>query len=227
MTRTSPDAVVILSGGMDSAVLLAHVLKTGKGVQALSVDYGQRHRIELQYAEAIAAHFGVPWNCAHLAGLRPLLAGSSQTSDAIPVPHGHYTERSMEQTVVPNRNMILLAVAGAHAMSLGATEVAYAAHAGDHAIYPDCRPGFVDVLEQAFALAHFFPIRIGRPFIHWTKATICEYGGRLGVPFDLTYSCYEGHPVHHCGECGTCVERREAFRLAGITDPTVYRGGNS
>lgn len=217
-----PRTIVVLSGGMDSTVLLAHQLdRGGHLVTALSVDYGQRHVAELRSAAVVADHFGVPWECADLSALRPILGGSSQT-DEIAVPHGHYTAESMRTTIVPNRNMILLAVAGARAMSLGASSVAYAAHAGDHAIYPDCRPEFVTALDYALLLATDGTVTIERPFITWTKAAICARGAELRVPFGLTYSCYEGHPYQHCGQCGTCVERREAFQLAGVPDPTRY-----
>lgn len=215
-------AIVTLSGGMDSAVLLAHFLRTGATVRALSVNYGQRHVRELQAAERIAAHYHVEWRCVDLSALAPLLAGSSQTSEAIAVPHGHYAAASMKLTVVPNRNMLLLAIAGAWAVSTKSDVVAYAAHAGDHAIYPDCREEFVHALGRALALADWHSVGIARPFITWTKAEICERGRQLNVPLELTYSCYEGTP-EHCGQCGTCIERREAFTLAQVPDPTTYR----
>jgi 7-cyano-7-deazaguanine synthase len=217
MSRT----IVVLSGGMDSAVLLAHLLDQGHEVKTLSVNYGQRHRRELLFAEKLATHYGVQWSCADLSALRPLLAGSSQTDPDLKVPHGHYAAETMKLTIVPNRNMLLLAVAGAFAISAKADAIAYAAHAGDHAIYPDCRPEFVDALAGALVLADWHHVAIDRPFITWTKADIARRGGALSVPFNLTYSCYEGD-VAHCGLCGTCVERREAFTLAGVTDPTLY-----
>lgn len=213
--------VVVLSGGLDSSVLLADLHAKGQDLLALSVDYGQRHRRELDAAEAIAALYDVPWHLARLENLRDILGGSSQTSDAIAVPHGHYTDESMKQTVVPNRNMILLAVAGALAINRKADAIAYAAHAGDHAIYPDCRPAFTEALAPALHLAGWDPIALLTPFIAWTKADIVRRGAMLKAPFILTYSCYEGGP-QHCGECGTCVERREAFALADIYDPTLY-----
>lgn len=213
--------VVVLSGGLDSSTLLADLHAKGNDLLALSVDYGQRHRRELLAAEAIAAEYHVPWHLADLVSLRGILGGSSQTSDKIAVPHGHYTDESMKQTVVPNRNMILLAVAGALAISRKADAIAYAAHTGDHAIYPDCRPAFIAALAPALRLAGWDPVALLTPFIAWTKADIVRRGGLLKVPFALTYSCYEGGQ-QHCGECGTCVERREAFILAGIEDPTRY-----
>jgi 7-cyano-7-deazaguanine synthase len=214
--------VLILSGGLDSSVLLARLLADRHEVHALSVDYGQRHRRELDAAREIAAHYGVEHRVADLSGLRPLLAGSSQTDASVPVPHGHYAEESMKATVVPNRNMLLLGAAGAWAISLKADAVAYGAHAGDHSIYPDCRPEFVAALEKALLLADWHPVRILRPFITLTKADIARLGHKLGVPMGLTWSCYSGEEVH-CGACGTCCERLLAFREAGVPDPTVYR----
>jgi 7-cyano-7-deazaguanine synthase len=213
--------VLVLSGGMDSAVLLAHLLARGDEVRTLSVDYGQRHRRELACAKSLSVWYQVEHQLADLSGLRALLGGSSQTDATVPVPHGHYTAETMRATVVPNRNMILLAVAGAWAMSTGSQAVAYAAHAGDHAIYPDCRPVFVEACAHALALANDCEMAIERPFVTWTKADICRRGADLGVPFAQTYSCYEG-AARHCGRCGTCVERREAFMLAGVPDPTDY-----
>jgi 7-cyano-7-deazaguanine synthase len=218
--------VLVLSGGLDSAVLLAQLLAEGHTVTALSVDYGQRHHRELAHAARLATHYDVEWRCVDLRALGPtLLAGSSQTSpDRIPVPHGHYTAESMKLTVVPNRNMLLLALAGAWAISRTAEAIAYAAHAGDHAIYPDCRPEFVAAVALALQLADDHRVDLWRPFLRWTKADICRRGAVLGVPFIETYSCYEG-AAEHCGVCGTCVERREAFLLAGVVDPTTYRAG--
>lgn len=213
--------ILIYSGGMDSTVLLYNLLAEGDEVAALSIDYGQRHRRELGAGHAITTRLGVEHHLADLSALRPLLAGSSQTSEGVAVPHGHYAAETMKLTVVPNRNMLMLAVAGAWAISRKADRIAYAAHAGDHAIYPDCREEFVQPLAQALENADWHRVRIARPFITMTKAEICGLGHRLGVPFDLTYSCYEGRDAH-CGKCGTCVERKEAFQLANVNDPTVY-----
>ena len=129
----------------------------------------------------------------------------------------------MKSTVVPNRNMIMLSVAAAWAMNLKAAHLAYAAHAGDHTIYPDCRPEFADALNTAIGLADWHTVTLLRPFIGMTKGEICAEGKRLGVNFADTWSCYEGGE-QHCGKCGTCVERKEAFIAAGGGDPTRYRG---
>ena len=187
----------------------------------LSIDYGQRHRCELQRAAAICAAIDVPHQTADLSAIRPLLAGSSLTSPEIEVAEGHYTEENMKTTVVPNRNMILLALATGHALSIKADQIAYAAHSGDHAIYPDCRNEFADAMAEAIRLCDWNQVELNRPFVDWTKADIARRGAALGVPFEQTWSCYKGGELH-CGRCGTCIERREAFDLAGIDDPTPY-----
>jgi len=213
--------VLIHSGGLDSTVLLYHLRKSGHELHALSVDYGQRHRCELERATSVCKQLGLPHQTAHLSSIQSLLAGSSLTSPEIEVAEGHYTEESMKSTVVPNRNMILLALATGHALSIGAQQVAYAAHSGDHAIYPDCRNEFADAMAQAMALCDWKRVELHRPFVDWTKAGIVRRGSELGVPFEQTWSCYKGG-AQHCGRCGTCIERREAFDLAGVPDPTEY-----
>lgn len=216
--------VLIYSGGLDSTVLLAHLLNEGRELYALTINYGQRHAREIESATRICGL--TPALKAHrvldLSGIKPLLAGSSQTDESVAVPHGHYTDETMKLTVVPNRNMLLLATAAAWAISLKADTIAYAAHAGDHAIYPDCRPEFVDAMQSALALADWHVLQIERPFITLTKADIVKRGSELGAFMAESWSCYEGKDKH-CGRCGTCVERIEAFRLAGVVDRTQYK----
>lgn len=214
-------AVLVYSGGLDSTVLLHDLLAAGAGVRALTVDYGQRHRREIDAARGLCAARGVEHRVADLRALQGLFGPSSLTDASVGVPHGHYAEQTMKSTVVPNRNMILLAVAGAWAIATRSDCVAYAAHGGDHAIYPDCRSEFADALDRALGLADWHTLRIHRPYLGLTKGEIVARGARLGVPFAETWSCYEGGALH-CGRCGTCVERREAFHLAGIPDPTSY-----
>jgi len=214
--------VVLMSGGLDSSVLAAYAKRElFCDVHGLGVNYGQRHAVELQHAAMVAAAMDIPFQVADLTSLRGLLGGSSQTDASIPVPEGHYADESMKATVVPNRNMIMLSVAAGHAIALGARAVLYAAHSGDHPIYPDCRPQFVLALAEAMALCHYEPIQLTAPFVNRSKANIARLGRDLSVPMDLTWSCYKGGEKH-CGKCGTCVERREAFQLAGVPDPTVY-----
>ena len=214
-------SVLVYSGGLDSTVLLYHLLAAGHEVHALSVNYGQRHRCELERAAEICTRVKVPHQTADLSPVQSLLAGSSLTSPEIEVAEGHYTEENMKTTVVPNRNMILLSLATGHGLSIGADQVAYAAHSGDHAIYPDCRNEFADAMANAIRLCDWNSIELSRPFVDWTKADIVRRGAELDVPFELTWSCYKGGEIH-CGRCGTCIERREAFDLAGVKDPTPY-----
>lgn len=214
--------VLIYSGGLDSTVALYLLKSQGYDVKALSVDYGQRHKKEIEFAKYHCRKLGIEHQVADLTGITHLLAGSSQTSPDVAVPDGHYAEESMKLTVVPNRNMIMLSVAIGWAVSQKAASVAYAAHAGDHAIYPDCRPEFAEAMNEAAQLADWHQVSLLRPFVQWSKADIAAEGQRLGVQFELTWSCYKGG-LSHCGTCGTCVERREAFALAGITDPTLYQ----
>lgn len=215
--------VAIASGGMDSATLLATLQADEHEVSALGVDYGQRHSKELEYLERLCFALEVPCDIVDLSALRPLIAGqSSLTNPFIEVPEGHYAHTTMKATVVPNRNMILLAVAIGHAISLGYDAVAYGAHSGDHAIYPDCREVFAAAMSTAALLCDWREIKLLRPFVDITKADIVELGAELGVPYALTWSCYRGGELH-CGKCGTCVERREAFELAGVEDPTEYQ----
>lgn len=209
--------IAIFSGGMDSATLVAHLMALGDEVRCLSVDYGQRHRRELESAKNLCDHWGLEHRVADLRAITPLISNSSQTSDK-PVPYGHYAEENMKQTVVPNRNMIMLSVAIGWAINEKFDRVAYGAHSGDHAIYPDCRPEFVKQLDQAARIADWNEISIYAPFLGMDKGDIAKEGLSLGVPFQMTWTCYEGLE-RPCGKCGACQERAEAFQKAGAEDP--------
>jgi 7-cyano-7-deazaguanine synthase len=222
-------AVVIHSGGLDSTVLLAQVIDSEKyeEVVAIHFNYGQRHATELSYARRLCEVYGVKDVTIEIGpechGEGGWMRGSSQTDYSIDVPVGHYADESMRKTVVPNRNMIMIACAASLAESLGFDTVYYGAHSGDHAIYPDCRWLFVTAMQEALRESTYPEkvVRLEAPFLYMSKAEIVADGRRLHVPFHLTYSCYAGRSTH-CGQCGTCVERREAFQLAGIRDPTQY-----
>lgn len=216
-------AVVLFSGGLDSTVLTYHLLRENTELKLLSIDYGQRHQRELSASTQIALSLGLPHTILKLPMLAELLGGSALTDPSIPLPEGHYAEESMKATVVPNRNMILLSLAAGHAISLQFNTVAYAAHAGDHTIYPDCRPEFADALDRTLKLADWSEITLHRPFVKWSKEDLIRRGKELAVPFEKTWSCYAGGEFH-CGKCGTCVERKEAFELVGLLDPTEYKG---
>lgn len=219
-----PKAVAIVSGGLDS-VTLAYVLHAqGYDLHLLSFDYGQRHKKELDYAILCAERLGASYDIVDLSGLAKLLTGSALTDD-IPVPDGHYAAPTMAITVVPNRNAIMLSIAYGAAVAQKAELVAIGVHGGDHFIYPDCRPGFIAAFDQMEKLAtEGFAdekLHLSAPFLHLGKHNIVEQGAKLGVPYAETWSCYKGGE-QHCGVCGTCYERREAFELAGVPDPTSY-----
>ena len=206
-------AVCVLSGGMDSTTLLYRLIKEGHSVYAISFNYGQRHRKELEYASRTCKKLGVEHKIVNLSMLKELLSGSSLTSD-IEVPEGHYEEESMKSTVVPNRNMIMLSIAGGWAVSLEADLIAIAVHAGDHAIYPDCREEFIVEASKALFEGNYHKVVIYYPYIDKTKAEIAREGLDLGISYDEdTWSCYKGES-EPCGKCGTCVERIEALELA-------------
>lgn len=214
-------AVAVYSGGLDSSVLLYELSRSSEQLAALSFHYGQRHAKELSAASEICRRIGVEHQIIDLRTISGLLTGSALTDETAEVPEGHYTDASMRATIVPNRNMIMLAIAGACALSSGADTIAYAAHSGDHTIYPDCRPEFVEAMQRALGLCDWEKLELYAPYLQHSKSEIVRRGARLGVPFELTWSCYRGG-AYHCGRCGTCVERREAFEQAGVADPTRY-----
>lgn len=215
--------VAVASGGMDSSTLCYYLAERSELGLIVSVDYGQRHRRELESAKRIADHLNTEHIVLDLTALGAQLGGSALTDD-IEVPHGHYAHENMRITVVPNRNMILLAAAGGVAVARDMKSIATAVHAGDHFIYPDCRPEFTESVSKTLqvATAGFGDVYIKAPFVDKTKADLAYLGDQLGVPWTDTWTCYEGNDIH-CGRCATCVERREAFDLAGVHDPTEYK----
>lgn len=214
-------AILSLSGGMDSTTLLGLLKSEGAEVICVSFNYGQKHVKELRAADYVADYYKAPLTPVDLRSVKYLFGGSSLTSPALEIPEGHYEDETMKSTVVPNRNMIMLSLVTALAVRQNADVVAYAAHAGDYAIYPDCRKEFVTAMAEALKLCSYSPIELYTPFINLQKTEICKIANELNVPLHLTWSCYKGGDKH-CGKCGTCVERKEAFTLADITDPTVY-----
>ncbi|KAA1174230.1 7-cyano-7-deazaguanine synthase QueC [Marinobacter salinexigens] len=212
--------VVIYSGGMDSYTLLHLARARGLKVHALSFNYGQRHVRELDCARSVCETHGIPHKVIDIRAMSDVMDGSSLTSD-IDVPEGHYEEDSMKSTVVPNRNMILLSLATGYAVTVGAGEVWYGAHGGDHAIYPDCRPEFVEKMDAVCRVANYEPVGIKAPFMRMDKGEILGEGLKLGLDYRQTWTCYNGRDKA-CGRCGSCVERLEAFAAHGITDPVAY-----
>lgn len=212
--------VVIFSGGMDSFTLLHLARARGLAVHALSFNYGQRHVRELDAARAVCEAEGIPHKVIDIRAMNDVMAGSSLTSE-VDVPEGHYQEDNMKSTVVPNRNMILLSLATGYAVTVGAQAVWYGAHGGDHAIYPDCRPEFVEKMDAVCRVANYEPVAIEAPFMAMDKGEILEQGLKLGLDYSKTWTCYNGRE-RACGRCGSCVERLEAFATQGIEDPLAY-----
>lgn len=212
--------VVIYSGGMDSYTLLHVARAKGLKVHAVSFNYGQRHVRELESATAVCESLKIPHKVIDIRAMGEVMAGSALTSE-VDVPEGHYEEDSMKATVVPNRNMILLSLATGYAVTVGAGAVWYGAHGGDHAIYPDCRPEFVEKMDAVCRVANYEPVAVAAPFMALDKGEILSEGLKLGLDYSQTWTCYNGRE-RACGRCGSCVERLEAFARHGITDPLVY-----
>src|SRR5690606_6179731 len=187
-------AVVLCSGGIDSATLAYKVAEAGALERLISFDYGQRHRREIERAAAIAARLGARHDVIDIAGLGRFLTSSSLISGGDAVPDGHYAESNMKSTVVPSRNAIMLSIAFGIAAGARADAVGIAVHSGDHFIYPDCRPAFVDAFRamQDCALEGMWQVELYAPFVNTDKAGIVAEGARLGVPYELTWSCYKG-----------------------------------
>lgn len=213
--------VVLCSGGMDSVVALHWAARAHTVATVLSFHYGSKHNDrEIPFAAWHAASLGLPHTTLHLDFMGECFDSHLLKSGG-DIPKGHYEEETMKQTVVPFRNGIMLSVAAGLAESKGSSGLVIAAHSGDHAIYPDCREEFMRAMGDAIRLGTYADVELIRPFIDHTKADIARIGDDLGVDFSQTWSCYVGGDTH-CGECGTCVERREAFELAGVPDPTHY-----
>ncbi|MBK8038526.1 MAG: 7-cyano-7-deazaguanine synthase QueC [Verrucomicrobiaceae bacterium] len=213
--------LVLLSGGMDSVTALHWARKEHEVAGAVSFDYGSKHSPkELPYAKWHCEQLGVPHDVISLDFINQLFTSDLLQSGG-EVPEGHYADENMKKTVVPFRNGIMLAIACGIAESREAEGLVIAAHAGDHAIYPDCRESFMQSMAGAMREGTYARVELLRPFIHLDKAGIAKLGASLEVDYAQTWSCYKGHDLH-CGKCGTCVERIEAFALAGLADPTVY-----
>lgn len=213
------DSVIIVSGGLDSITLLHDKAETI--ALAISFDYGQNHsKKELPYAEYHCQKLGIPHITIPLTFMHQYFK-SSLLEGAEAIPEGHYEEENMKSTVVPFRNGIMLAIATGIAESHELKRVYIANHGGDHTIYPDCRPEFIDAMDKATSAGTFVDVRVEAPYTNISKADIVRRGTALGIDYAKTWSCYKGSEMH-CGKCGTCVERKEAFADAGVKDPTEY-----
>jgi len=210
--------VVVFSGGLDSTTLLYHLIALGHEVKAISFDYGQRHRKELDAASTIAKLLEIHHRIVNVSGLAEIFGSNALTDDSVEVPHGAYTPETMQVTVVPNRNMIMLAIATGWAIAGGYDSVAFGAHSGEYTPYPDCQPAFVAAINSATHVCDNIPIEVLAPFVRWSKGDIARRGMELHVPFDLTWSCYEGAEIP-CGKCSTCVDREKAFDMELLSWP--------
>ena len=221
LEKASGKAVVIYSGGMDSFTVLNRACRQGYDLYALSFNYGQRHSKELEYAARVCDELAIPHKIVDITAINDLVGGSALTSSDIDVPEGHYEEDNMKATVVPNRNMILLSLATGYALSIGASKVLYGAHSGDHTIYPDCRPEFVEAVNEVTKICDWEPVTIEAPYLYSSKIDILKDGLSMGLDYGKSWTCYNGREKA-CGRCGSCVERLEAFSLNNATDPLPY-----
>lgn len=213
--------VVIYSGGMDSFTVLHKAIESGLTPYALTFDYGQRHIKEIEIAKSVCNELGINHKVIDISAINQLIGGSSLTDNSIDVALGHYQEDNMLSTVVPNRNMILLSLAIGYAVSIKADQVYYGAHSGDHAIYPDCRPEFVEKMNDVAAIANYEKTEIFSPYLNSDKIGILKDGLKMGLDYSKTWTCYNGREKA-CGLCGSCVERLEAFAKNGLDDPIEY-----
>ena len=219
MDSKKKDTVLILSGGMDSVTLLYDCRE--RIAQAVTFDYGSNHNSrEIPFARLHCERLGIEHIVIPLAFMHQYFKSSLLSGDDA-IPDGHYADDNMQSTVVPFRNGIMLAIAVGLAESRGLTRVMMANHGGDHSVYPDCRPQFVSTFDATAQAGTYVGVRLECPYTHLTKADIARRGRELGIDYAETWSCYRGGE-HHCGRCGTCVERREALAAAGIDDPTNY-----
>jgi len=212
--------IVVYSGGLDSFTLLNEAIRSGKDVFALSFDYGQKHSKELDCVEKFCAQESIDSKIVDVSSIKELFQGFSLT-DEIDIPKGHYEDDSMKSTVVPNRNMILISMALGYAVTKEAEEVWFGAHAGDHAIYPDCRPEFVEKMDAVARIANYSPIAVKAPYIAMSKTEILAIGLNMQLDYGLTWTCYEGKELP-CGSCGACHERLESFAANNVIDPIKY-----
>ena len=213
------DSVIIVSGGMDSITMLYEF--KDQIALGVSFNYGSNHNNrEIPFAEMHCKRLGIPHITIDL-GFMPQYFKSSLLEGADAIPEGNYDEENMKSTVVPFRNGIMLSIAIGIAESNHLKHVLMANHGGDHTIYPDCRPAFVDAMSAAAQAGTFEDVTIEAPYTNITKADIARHGKQLGIDYSETWSCYKGGEVH-CGQCGTCRERQEARREAGIADTTEY-----
>lgn len=213
------DSVIIVSGGMDSITMLYD--KKESIALGISFNYGSNHNArEIPFAELHCKRLGIKHITIDLAFIHQYFK-SSLLDGAKAIPEGNYNDENMKSTVVPFRNGIMLSIAAGIAETYNLKNVLIANHAGDHTIYPDCRPEFIKSIDNATQAGTFAKVRVLAPYTNITKIDIAKIGKKLGIDYKETWSCYKGGNKH-CGKCGTCVERKEALSGAGIDDKTEY-----
>ena len=220
---------LILSGGLDSSTLAFWIKdKYNAELTCITFDYGQKHIKELQSATIIANLVNAKHHIIDLSFIKKFLhlANSSLVNEDLSIPHGEYTKQNMQSTVVPNRNTLMLSVAWTIACINNSDSLAYGAHSGDHYLYPDTRPEYFNALNTALRLGvedvADKDLKLIAPFINYSKAQIVFEGARLHVPFNTTWTCYQGEDTH-CGQCGACYSRKKAFLEANVEDKTIYK----
>lgn len=219
-------ATLILSGGLDSTTLGYWLKKQGyTDLTCITFNYGQKQKIEIEQAQQLAGKLNATHNIIDITFLKNFLKGSSLVDDSIKVPHGSYTKENMQVTVVPNRNTIMLSIAWSIACVEKSDVLAYGAQCGDHYLYPDTRPDYFSAINLALRLGtedcRKDDLQLIAPLLNKSKAEVVKLGHELNVPFELTWSCYEGGKVH-CGQCGACQSRKNGFIESAIPDPTKY-----
>ena len=212
---------LIYSGGSDSYTLLQHALNQNFSVDCITFSYGQKHIKEINFAKQNCNEYGLKHTLIDIGDPASIFGSTSLVDVDNKIPHGSYKEESMKSTIVPNRNMIFISYAIAYSIAHDINEVWYGAHAGDHFIYPDCRPEFLASMDTAAGLCDPSPVSIKAPFINLNKGEIFKIGLGLGIDYSQTWTCYEGQEKA-CGKCGSCVERLEAFSDNNTLDPLTY-----
>ena len=219
MTASNPERVLVLfSGGIDSSTLLYLARARGLEPMAVSINYGQRHSVELEHAAQHCEQLGIEHQVIDARNLSQAFGASALMQEDAELPSGEYDSDNLKVTVVPNRNMVMLAIAAATGISHNIHRLWYGAHQNDSTTYPDCRPAFVEAMQRAFSLCNEPGVKLEAPLVNMTKGQVVAQAAKLGVDFSLCWSCYRGGS-RPCGECSTCVDRRAAFASNGLEDP--------
>ena len=208
--------LVVYSGGLDSYTLLNKAMKKFDRIEAITFNYGQKHNKEIEYAKSNCVELNIKHEVVNL-DLENILAGSALVGD-IDIPEGNYDKEKMKQTIVPNRNMIMISVAASLVIKNDIEYLWYAAHSGDHEIYPDCRPEFIDKMAAVLEICDYHKIKFEAPFQDLSKNEIVATGLSMGLDYSKTWTCYEGKEKP-CGKCSACLERALSFEANNTEDP--------